>query len=58
MISYIRCGKGNGKECGMHMEKTELEMSGLNPVELEFMYPAKRREVLRAAGLNPDEYDF
>lgn len=39
-------------------EKTELEMSGLNPDELEFMKACERREVLAQAGLNPDEYDF
>ena len=38
--------------------KTELEMSGLDPDELEFMYAGERREALEDAGLNPDDYDF
>ena len=39
-------------------EKTELEMSGLDPDELEFMDADERRAVLEAAGLDPDDYDF
>jgi 2-hydroxychromene-2-carboxylate isomerase len=39
-------------------EKTELELSGLDPDELGFMDPDERREVLEDAGLDPDEYDF
>ena len=38
--------------------KTELELSGLDPNELEFMNAEERREVLEDAGLDPDEYDF
>lgn len=38
--------------------KTELELSGLDPTELEFMCAAERREALEDAGLDPDEYDF
>ena len=38
--------------------KTELELSGLDPDELEFMDADERREVLEDAGLNPEEYDF
>lgn len=38
--------------------KTELELSGLDPDELEFMDPDERREALEDAGLDPDEYDF
>ena len=38
--------------------RTELELSGLDPDELEFMDIEERREVLENAGLNPDEYDF
>jgi len=37
--------------------RTELELSGLDPDELEFMDIEERREVLENAGLNPDEYD-
>lgn len=37
---------------------TELEMSGLDPEELEFMDWDERREVLEDAGLDPDDYDF
>lgn len=37
---------------------TEFELSGLDAGKLEVMRKAERREVLRAAGLNPDEYDF
>lgn len=38
--------------------KTELELSGLDPEALEFMDAEERRETLRNAGLDPDEYDF
>lgn len=38
--------------------KTELELSGLDPNELEFMNAEERREALEDAGLDPDEYDF
>ncbi len=38
--------------------KTELELSGLDPYELEFMDAEERREVLESVGLDPDEYDF
>ena len=41
-----------------HYDRTELEMSGLDPEELEFMDPEERRETLEDAGLDPDEYDF
>ena len=39
-------------------EKTELEMSGLDPDELEFMDADERRAALEDAGLDPDDYDF
>ena len=39
-------------------EKTEFELSGLRAEELEVMTGKERREVMRNAGLNPDEYDF
>lgn len=39
-------------------KKTELEMSGLDPDELEFMDADERREALEEAGLDPDDYDF
>ena len=39
-------------------EETELELSGLDPDELEFMDPDERREALEEAGLDPDNYDF
>lgn len=38
--------------------QTELELSGLDPDELEFMDAEERREALEEAGLDPDEYDF
>ena len=38
--------------------QTELELSGLDPDELEFMDADERREVLEDAGLDPDGYDF
>lgn len=37
---------------------TELEEAGLDPKELEFMDDNERREVLEAAGLDSDEFDF
>ena len=39
-------------------EKTELEMSGLDPDELEFMDADEWRAALEDAGLDPDDYDF
>lgn len=39
-------------------EKTELELSGLDPEELEFMDIEERKKVLKAAGLDPQKYDF
>ena len=39
-------------------DRTELELSGLDPDELEFMDAEERREALEEAGLDPDEYDF
>ena len=39
-------------------EKTELEMSGLDPDELEFMDADERRAALEDAGLDPEDYDF
>ena len=39
-------------------EMTELELSGLDPEDLEFMDEDERREVLEDAGLDPDEFDF
>ncbi len=39
-------------------ELTEFELSGLRAEELEVMTGKERREVMRNAGLNPDEYDF
>ena len=37
--------------------QTELELSGLDPDELEFMDVDERRKALEDAGLDPDEYD-
>lgn len=39
-------------------EMTELELSGLDPEELEFMDEDERREVLEDAGFDPDEFDL
>ena len=38
--------------------RTELELAGLDPEELEFMDEDERRELLEDAGLDPDDYDF
>ena len=38
--------------------KSELELSGLDLEELEFMDADERRKTLENAGLDPDEYDF
>ena len=38
--------------------QTELELSGRDTDELEFMDADERREILEEAGLDPDEYDF
>ena len=39
-------------------ELTELELAGIDPIELEYMDADERREVLEEAGLDPDEFDF
>ena len=39
-------------------EKTELELSGLDPERLGFMSSKERRETLLKAGLVPEEWDF
>lgn len=39
-------------------EKTELELSGLDPERLGFMSSKERRETLLAAGVVPEEWDF
>lgn len=38
--------------------KTELELSGLDPTELEFMDPEERKKLLIASGLDPKKYNF
>lgn len=39
-------------------EKCDLELTGLDLDELEYMDPDERREALENAGLDPDDYDF
>ena len=39
-------------------EFDELETTGLDMDELEFMDEDERREALEDAGLDPDDYDF
>lgn len=39
-------------------KKTELELSSLDPNELEFMDSDERREALKDAGIDPDDCDF
>lgn len=39
-------------------ELTELELAGIDPIELEYMDANERREVLEEAGLDPDDFDF
>ena len=39
-------------------EPTELECSGLDPDELEWMSSEDRRAALENAGLDPEAYDF
>ena len=56
-------GKGYGRFHDIEYEGnrngfTEFELSGLDAGKLEVMRKSERREVLSAAGLNPDEYDF
>ena len=47
-------------ENAVDVEDTELELegSGLDPDELEFMDSDERREALEDAGLDPDDYDL
>lgn len=39
-------------------EDDELEMAGLDRLDLEFMDEDKRREALEDAGLDPDDFEF
>ena len=39
-------------------ELTELEIAGIDPIELDYMDANERREVLEDAGLDPDDFDF
>lgn len=41
-----------------NITKTELELSGLNPDELEFMNVEERKKRLKEVGLDPEKYDF
>ena len=58
----ILCGMPRGDALEMaergEEQQTELELSGLNPDELERMNGEERRMVLVGAGLDPDVYDF
>lgn len=38
--------------------ETELELAGIDPVDLEYMTEDERREVLEEAGLDADDFDF
>ena len=38
--------------------KTELELAGIDPVDLEYMTDEERRKVLEEAGLDADDFDF
>ena len=42
----------------IELEKTELELSGLDPDALGFMRAVERKKVLERAGLDPAKYDF
>lgn len=39
-------------------KETELIRAGLVPEEMEFMGEKERQQLLEAAGLDPNEYDF
>ncbi|MDD4843607.1 MAG: hypothetical protein PHU31_04650 [Anaerotignum sp.] len=44
----------------MDTEETmdELELAGLNRLDLEFMGERERQEAIEDAGLDPDDFDF
>lgn len=74
MFDFNRDGRLDSFECTMEFgfiqsldkevydeeneELTELEEAGLDLEGLEFMDDDERREVLEAAGLDPNEFDF
>ncbi len=58
LFDFTHVGKVSAFGGTAELNRTELELSGLDPDELEFMNVEKRREVLKNAGLDPDEYDF
>ena len=39
-------------------EMAELEIAGLDTMELSMMDEAERREAIEDTGLDPDDYDF
>lgn len=54
-----RIKRGSNYNCDDDDElMTELEVSGLDIDELEYMDASERREALEDAGLDPDDYDF
>lgn len=57
-IAIVTSVLDDSQESENEDEMTELELSGLDPEELEFMDEDERREVLEDAGLDPDEFDF
>ena len=50
--------KAAGSAIRTDEEKTELELSGLDPDALSFMRAGERRKILKRAGLDPAKYDF
>lgn len=50
--------RANGCEDDEDVDYEELELEGLDYDELSYMDEEDRREVLEAAGLDPDDYDF
>lgn len=60
-MTFCALSSAKGMDINMknqNNEKTELELSGLNPEELEFMDIEERKAALKAAGLDPQKYDF
>ncbi len=48
----------NGDSSDEVEEEDDLELYGLDRIDLELMDEAERREALLDAGLDPDDYDF
>ena len=56
--STAKMGAGTNVQDRFADEMDELEIAGLDTMELSMMDEEERREAIEDAGLDPDDYDF